>query len=494
MMFAFRSPERPCQTCPKRSMMTWYAMSHRPAAVGVEPVHGGEHPRHVSGAVRVACRRCGGRGEPQLGHHVGSRSAAGDVAARPAPWRPIRLRIREGWVERAPCGVVLLPVRRGPVAGRRLVRRRLAGGNLTWTSSGCRRGRARVGWPVAAVRRRRAPRRAVPERSPRRSLHPSRVSEPDLDDAVGAADQGEARPSGAVGDVDVRRPRPAHRARGDPGALRRDRRPGVLGAGAPRPTAGALPQERTRPVAGWRRRREGQRRNDDIARGAVAGEEVRGWDSVKAGGHGGPRAGRPRSRVGAERRRLRSPGTTCWRPAGGGRERAGVPKRPFVLFEERSTTGSRRDDHRHLPSLERCQAAPGRVQRDSRWPHRGRLGRRRGPAGITTTNGRRAGFGSGRRVRADLREHQTCPTHRIAFHAVDGPDPRTEFADPRVAHPGGPGRDRPSTRSPRRRVRTAPGRARMSPSSGERPAARLRIWRGRSAGRTQPFKTDVPKS
>ena len=49
--------------------------------VGVVPVDRGQHPGHVARAIRVGVHRVVHHGEPQLGHDVRGRPAAGDVAA-----------------------------------------------------------------------------------------------------------------------------------------------------------------------------------------------------------------------------------------------------------------------------------------------------------------------------------------------------------------------------------------------------------------------------
>ena len=50
------------------------------------------------------------------------------------------------------------------------------------------------------------------------------------------------------------------------------------------------------------------------------------------------------------------------------------------------------------------------------------------PARISDADACRSGYRSAEAVRADLRGDASAPVYRIAFHAVEGPDPRAELA------------------------------------------------------------------
>jgi hypothetical protein len=115
------------------------------------------------------------------------------------------------------------------------------------------------------------------------------------------------------------------------------------------------------------------------------------------------------------------------------------------------------------------------------------------PAAVTDDDARRAGFDDAASLIAQLRGDASSPVYRIAFHAVDEPDPRAVLAasadlspddraeiDRRLAR-----LDRASTHGPWTRA--------VLGTIAERPAVRAADLAAGFGRETQPFKTDVRK-
>jgi len=141
----------------------------------------------------------------------------------------------------------------------------------------------------------------------------------------------------------------------------------------------------------------------------------------------------------------------------------------------------------------RRQAIPGRVQRTPA----GRIAIDAvdvvDPAGINDADAHRAGFASADALREDLRGTPDLPTYRIAFHAVDGPDPRAELA----ASAALDAEDRAEVDRRLDRLDAASSHGPWTRETlalvGERPAVRAGDLAAAVGRETQPFKTDVRK-
>ena len=141
----------------------------------------------------------------------------------------------------------------------------------------------------------------------------------------------------------------------------------------------------------------------------------------------------------------------------------------------------------------RRQAAPGRIQRTPA----GRIEIETvdvvDPADITDDDARRAGFASADALRADLRGTPDVSTYRIAFRAVDGPDPRAELsADSSL---GAEDRAEIDRRLDRLDAASSHGPWTRETLAlvAERPAVRAGDLAASVGRETQPFKTDVRK-
>jgi len=115
------------------------------------------------------------------------------------------------------------------------------------------------------------------------------------------------------------------------------------------------------------------------------------------------------------------------------------------------------------------------------------------PESVTNAEARRSGYEDAATLRADLRGPGELPLYRIAFHVIEGPDPRAELAATAALSSADRAEvDRRLDRLDRASSHGAWTRPTLQ-AIGEHPATRAAVLAESFGRETQSFKADVRK-